>query len=115
MERQQQLRHSQIVCITCDLQHFSSPSICNIFNFKNNLFHLRVVLFLVYSRWFGEPVFVSWNHSTTHPIYKYDILDSNGIVPDQFEDISDDDEQLMKILEESSTLCIVHKANIPIP
>ena len=110
MERQQQLPHSQIVCITCDLQHFSSPSICNIFNFKNNSFHLRVVLFLVYSSWFGEPVFVPWNHSTTHPISKYD-----GIVPDQFEDISDHDEQLMKILEESSTLCVVHKANIPIP
>ena len=49
-----------------------------------------------------------------HPITEDDILDFIGVIPEQFEDSLDDQEKLMKILDEFESMCSVHKTFIPI-
>ena len=49
-----------------------------------------------------------------HPIFEYDVFDCDKLIPDQFEDTTDDDDHLIRIMDESETMCSDHKANIPI-
>ena len=49
-----------------------------------------------------------------HPISECDIIDCNGLLPDQFENTRDDDDHLLRIMDDSEIMCSVHKANIPI-
>ena len=49
-----------------------------------------------------------------HPISRDDILDCDGEISEQFEDTTDDLDQLLMILDKSESMCSVHKATIPI-
>ena len=45
---------------------------------------------------------------------EYDVIGCNGLISDQFEDTTDDDDHLLRIMDDSESMCSVHKATIPI-
>ena len=49
-----------------------------------------------------------------YPISEYDVVDCEGLIPEQFEDTTDDADHLLMIMDNSVSMCSVHKATIPI-
>ena len=49
-----------------------------------------------------------------YPISEYDVIDCEGLIPEQFEDTTDDTGHLLMIMDNSESMCTVHKATVPI-
>ena len=48
-----------------------------------------------------------------HPISEYDVVDCNGLIPEQFEDTTDDIDVLSKIMDGADYMCSAHRAHVP--